>query len=309
MSHARSNPSRLTTALAAGALMTAALAVPGEAAPAQEIVLERTPSGHLLLPVTIEGDGPFPFILDTGASHTAIAASVAERFGFQSRWDHVDDVQALTTRFEAERFALEALQFDGQAPVDLTSVIIPVEEGQPVPVAGLLGADAIMAQRYTLDFAGGRLALDAPPASRADGRIDPAGLLVGEAGMLRATRPVHVMLDSGSARTIANLPLDRLVGSRHMIMRSMTVGGIDGREIEEASLLAIRQFELGGLCFPALRVLQSDLDIFRHLGWEREPAMVIGMDLLQYAEITVDRETGTFQIDAAMPDYACDRED
>jgi len=308
MSHARINPSRLATALSACALMVAGLAVPGEAAPAQEIVLERAPSGHLLLPVTIEGDGPFPFILDTGASHTAIAANVAERFGFQSRWDHVDDVQALTTRFQAERFALEDLQFAGQPPIDLTSVIIPVEEGQPVPVAGLLGADAILADRYTLDFAGGRLSLDpAPAATRSDGRIDPAGLLVGEAGMLRATRPVRVMLDSGSARTIANLPLDRLVGNRHMVMRSMTVGGIDGREIEEASLLSIRQFELGGLCFPGLRILQSDLDIFRHLGWEREPAMVIGMDLLQYAEITVDRETGTFQIEAAVPEYACNR--
>lgn len=307
MSHARITPSRLAMAVSACALLATVLAVPGEAAPAQEIALERAPSGHLLLPVTIEGDGPFPFILDTGASHTAIAASVAERFGFQSRWDHVDDVQALTTRFQAERFALEDLQFDGQPPIDLTSVIIPVEAGQPVPVAGLLGADAILADRYTLDFAGGRLSLDSAPAGRSDGRIDPAGLLVGEAGMLRASRPVRVMLDSGSARTIANLPLDRLVGSRHMVMRSMTVGGIDGREIEEASLLSIRRFELGGLCFPGLRVLQSDLDIFRHLGWEREPAMVIGMDLLQYAEITVDRETGSFQIEAAVSEYACDR--
>ena len=307
MSHARFTHTRLAAAVSACALLMTGLAVPGEAAPAQDIALERAPSGHLLMPVTIGGDGPFPFILDTGASHTAIAASVAERFGFQSQWDHVDDIQALTTRFEAERFELEGLQFDGQAPVDLTSVIIPVEEGQPATVAGLLGADAILAQRYALDFAGGRLSLDPAPATRSDGTIDPAGLLVGEAHMLRTTRPVRVMLDSGSARTIANRPLDRLVGNRHMVMRSMTVGGIDGREIEEASLLSIRQFELGGLCFPGLRVLQSDLDIFRHLGWEREPAMVIGMDLLQYAEITVDRQTGTVQIEAAVHEYACNR--
>ena len=53
-------------------------------------------------------------------------------------------------------------------------------------------------------------------------------------------------------------------------------------------------------------MLNADLDIFEHLGWENEPAIVLGMDLLQYADITVDRETGSFQIDAAVPDYACE---
>jgi hypothetical protein len=308
MSFAHSRPRRLAAALAAGVLLTAGSALRSDASPAQEIALERTPSGHLLLPVTIDGDGPFPFILDTGASHTAIAAPVAERFGYTSQWTQVDDVQALTTRFEAERFALEGLQFDGQAPIDLVSVIIPVEEGQPIPVAGLLGADAIRAERYGIDLSLGRLTFNPAPLQHADGEIDPAGLLVGGANMMRTVRPVRVMLDSGSARTIANVPLERLIGNRHMVMRSMTIGGIDGRDIEEASLLSIRQFRLGGLCFPALRVLQSDLDIFRHLGWEDEPAMVIGMDLLQYARVSVDRPSGTFQIEAAVPDYACDRD-
>lgn len=306
MSHAR----RLRTASAAALLAAIGLATgaahSSEALAGDDIQLERTPSGHLLLPVTIGDAGPFPFILDTGASHTAIAAPVAEQLGFHSRWENVDDIQALTTRFEAERFALHSLYFGDQPPIDLVSVIIPVEEGQPIPVAGLLGVDAIRADRYRVNFSEARLELETSPATRADGRIDPAGLLVGDAGMLRTTRPVRVMLDSGSARTIANVPLDRLVGSRHMVMRAMTVGGIDGREVEEASLLPIRQFRMGGLCFPSLRVLHADLDIFRHLGWENEPAIVLGMDLLQYAEVTVDRETRSFQIDAAVPDYACE---
>lgn len=308
MSHARFQPRRILAALAAGTALSAAGALPGEASPGEEIVLQRTPSGHLVLPVTIGGDGPFPFILDTGATHTAIASSLAERFGYAPEWQQVDDVQALTTRFEAERFALDALEVAGQAPVDLVSVIIPVEPGQPTPIAGLLGADAILSSRYRMDLSAGRLSFDVAGLEHVDGQLDPTGLLVGEATMLRASGPVHVMLDSGSARTIANIPLERRIGNRHMVMRSMTIGGIDGRETEEASLLAIRQFRMGGLCFPGLRVLHSDLDIFRHLGWEHEPAMVIGMDLLRHATITIDREAGVFQIDAAIPDYACERD-
>jgi len=269
------------------------------------IALERAPSGHLLMPVTIAGQGPFTFILDTGATHTAISAFVARQLGFESEWEDIDDVQALTTRFEAERFALEALQFGTEPPARIHSVIIPVSDGQPGPVAGLLGVDAIRGDRYQMNFASARLLIDPAPPERSDGLIDPSGLLVGEASLLRVRRPVHVMLDSGSARTIANIPLRRLTGNGHMMLRTIEVGGIDGRDVEDADQLSLRQFRIGGLCFPALRVLQSDLDIFRHLGWRDEPAIVIGMDLLQYAEVTVDRESGSFQIEAAGPEFAC----
>lgn len=291
------------------AAATALCAGPATASPQQDIELQRASSGHLVLPVSIGGTGPFIFILDTGASHTAIASSVAQRFGFVPLSQRYDDVQTLTTRFEAERFPLYSLQFGDQAPIDIDSVIIPVEEGQPAPVAGLLGADAIAARRYVLDFGNGRLEFSPEPLRHADGTIDAAGLLIGNASMLRTSRPVRVMLDSGSARTIANIPLDRMVGNRHMVMRSMTVGGIDGREVEEASLTTIRQFQLGELCFPALRVLHSDLDIFRHLGWDDEPALIVGMDLLRYARVSVDRTSGSVQIDAATGEFACDRQD
>lgn len=282
-------------------------ASPAEPVTAQDdgIALERAPSGHLLMPVTIAGQGPFTFILDTGASHTAISAVVAQQLGFQSEWEDTDDVQALTTRFEAERFALEAFQFGAEPPTRIHSVIIPVSDGQPGHVAGLLGVDAIRGDRYQVNFARARLLIDPAPPERSDGAIDPSGLLIGEARLLRVRRPVHVMLDSGSARTIANIPLRRLTGSGHMMLRTIEVGGIDGRDAEDAGQLSLRQFRLGGLCFPALRVLQSDLDIFRHLGWRDEPAIVVGMDLLQYAEITVDRETGSFQIEAAGPEFDC----
>ena len=84
MSHAR----RLRTASAAALLAAIGLATgaahSSEALAGDDIQLERTPSGHLLLPVTIGDAGPFPFILDTGASHTAIAAPVAEQLGFRA---------------------------------------------------------------------------------------------------------------------------------------------------------------------------------------------------------------------------------
>ncbi|WP_203294794.1 aspartyl protease family protein [Maricaulis parjimensis] len=293
----------LKTGIALAALGLTAL--PATFALDEDVTLQRAPSGHLLIPVTINGDGPYDFILDTGASHSAVASAVAEQYGFQSDWDEFDQVQALTTRFSAEFFELPNLGYSGRAPANINSVVIPVPEGHPIPVAGLLGADAIGSPRYAIDFALGQLTLDAAAPQRVDGQINSIGLLITTASMRRTYRPVHVLVDSGSARSIANFPLVRAAGSRRMGLRMGTVNGIDGREQENIDTLMVRNVEIGGLCFAGFQMLEGDLDIFRHMGWEDEPALILGMDALQHARITVDRETGTFELAAATNRFDC----
>lgn len=301
----------LPLALCSVLVLTPALAAQSQAV--REVVLQPALSGHVLLPVTIDGTGPHTFLLDTGATHTAIAQPVAESLGFESLWDRFGDVQALTTRFQAERFQLRDVQIaEGIAPIDLHGVVIPVSPDQPAPVAGLLGADAIVGQRYTLDFAGLQLRFDDPPIEHVDGEIDAAGLLLGTA-TVRGAHNVRVMLDSGSAQTIVNPRLERRVRSRGMVVRMSVggidgrVGGIDGRVEEDARRAVLRDLQLGGLCIEAVGALEADLDIFSALGWTGEPAMVIGMDILQFARIDVDRETGVFQVQGGIDEVSCAR--
>jgi len=66
------------------------------------IELERTPSGYFVAPVFIGPDGPYPFAPDTGASHTAIAQTLAEAHGFISTRERLDAVQTLTAEVQAE---------------------------------------------------------------------------------------------------------------------------------------------------------------------------------------------------------------
>lgn len=292
-------------AILAATMIVAVGTAPSQALSDPDIAMNRAPSGHYLVPVTINGDGPYEFIIDTGASHTAVASAVAERYGFVSQWEHYDEVQALTTRFDAEFFDLPNVGHAGREPASLTSVIIPVEDGHPIPVAGLLGADAIGSTRYALNFVTGTLQLNAEPPLRIDGRVSNSGLLIGTVGMRRDFRTIHVMLDSGSARSIANRALVRMVGSRRMGLRLGTVAGIDGREEEEVDTLLVRDLRLGALCFPALQALEGELDIFRHLGWQDEPAMIIGMDVLQFGRVIVDREAGAFEVAAAGDRFNC----
>lgn len=281
-------------------LSTAALAEP--------VALERAPSGHLIVPVEIGANGPYTFLLDTGASNTAIAQPIAEALGFHSVWENYGDVQSLTARFAAERFALHDLRFAGLAPVSLHSVVIPVDGTQAHPVAGLLGADAIPTARYSINFANATLTLDAEAPAHADGYVNSQNLLLGQAELSHGMRGVRVLIDSGSARTLVNERLRTQVLHRARGI-SYNVAGIASHLPADTGMEArpvlMRELALGGLCLNSVVGLQADLDIFQALDWASMPAMVIGMDVLQYATVTVDRETGRFEISAADTSDAC----
>ncbi|WP_339743047.1 retropepsin-like aspartic protease [uncultured Maricaulis sp.] len=278
------------------------------AALAEPVVLERAPSGHLIVEVEIGAGGPYIFLLDTGASSTAISQPIAETLGFQSVWEDYGDVQSLTARFSAEHFTLQDLRFAGLAPISLDSVIIPVDGAEVRPVAGLLGADAIPTARYSVDFANATLTLDANTPEHADGYVNSQNLLLGQAELGQGMHGVRVMIDSGSARTLINERLRTQVQHRAGGV-TYNIDGVASRLPSdtgvEAQPVLLRGLELGGLCRNSVLALQADLDIFEALDWGNMPAMVIGMDVLQYATITVDREAGTFEISATNANDAC----
>ncbi len=293
-------PPALGRTIAAG-LAWVLLASAGSAEP---LPLGRTPSGHFTIDVQIGADGPFIFLIDTGASNTAIAQPVAETLGFQSVWEDYDDVQSLTTLFSAERFVLQDLRFGGLPPASLNSVVIPISTDQASAVAGLLGADAMPAVPYSIDFPNALLTLDAAPPRHADGMVDEHNLLIGDAGLFNGVRSVRVMIDSGSSRTIVNERLRARALSRS---RGVTVNihGVDSRLPARAEPILLRDIQMGGLCLDSVVAVQADLDIFEALGWRSVPAIVLGMDVLQHARITVDREAGVFEISGVAEENIC----
>jgi|GEM_PF-1402011 len=288
------------------ALLLAGTALAGSAAAQTPVQLQRAASGHLLLPVTLEDSEPRLFILDTGASHTAIAQTVAEEIGFVSQWETFDLVQSLNARFDAERYQINRLHVPGLDPVSVNSVIIPVPADHPLPVAGLLGADAIDADRYEINFDALQLTLDSEAAQHPDGQIERRGLLIGEARLRRRSSHVHVIIDTGSSHTLINRQLRRhLFDTGIQFNVNVAVTGIEDADGEEARPVLIRQLQIGGLCVDQAPALQSDLDVFDALGWADEPAMILGMDTLRYARIRVDRTAGVFEISGTTEATQC----
>jgi Aspartyl protease len=121
-----------------------------------------------LVPVFIDGHGPLPFALDTGASRSLISATLAQRLGLP-RHGSAGMLQGVTGAASAENFAVASWR---AGPVALPRSLIAAI-GSPSPSAGasgalrgpvgLLGSDVL--SRYgkiAIDYDKGLLVLDPP---------------------------------------------------------------------------------------------------------------------------------------------------
>ena len=121
------------------------------------VVQGQDNSTLVLLPVTIHGKGPFTFALDTGASTSLIAASLAQRLGLQP----TGNSQPITGIGGVEQAVFVKVSNWNTGPIKLPSVsiasaAIPHSEGSNLQ--GLLGSD-IWSRfgKFTLDYSAGTL--------------------------------------------------------------------------------------------------------------------------------------------------------
>lgn len=276
--------------------------------PPHEYALERTPSGHLVMEAVIDGLGPYRFVLDTGASWTAIAQYTVNEM--EAQIDRPERaVQALTNVFEADHYILHDVRVDGIALGDLDSVVLPSDEG-PLPVVGYFATDAFQATHYTIDFANERLITHGERPAYADGRYDASqGLVFAAARMGTNRNEILVMIDTGSSRSFMNGAAARFLRRTGMSVNITEIGGVDERHaLEIAEERQIRDLRFGGVCLSRSILLESNLDLFHSLNWNTRPAMLVGMDLLHDATLNVDRESGVVEISSQDPRKQC-RED
>jgi predicted aspartyl protease len=117
-----------------------------------------------IIAVRVNGQGPYPFILDTGSTHTSIGAELARKLSApivaktivtSSLGQHVQPV-----------VNLQKLEVGPQTAVQVLATAVPQDNlGNKSEVQGVLGQDVLGALVYTLDFANGRVEWNADARS------------------------------------------------------------------------------------------------------------------------------------------------
>jgi predicted aspartyl protease len=110
-----------------------------------KIKVVHGPGGSVLaaVPVTIGGKGPFPFILDTGASQSAIDKSLAQRLGLR-RSGETGQVQGVGGSTTAVGVVIKYWRA-GDVPLrPVNGVALGMTPGDSgAGLAGLLGSDVL----------------------------------------------------------------------------------------------------------------------------------------------------------------------
>lgn len=284
---------RIWAAMAAGLL--AATAHGAAVAPTlpDQVEGRRDLSQRLTVPVTIGGGGPYHFVVDTGAERTVISRELADRLTLApsrpvtvvsiAGEDQVDTAVVPGLRLAASRGRMG--EFDA-----------PVLSGAHLGAEGMLGLDSLRSKRVILDFKLMRLSIsDAGEAPRAetDEIVVVAKRRLGQLVLVDAEadgQKINVVIDTGSAVTIGNDALRaKLAGKGRLgLVVPINITSVTGEQTP-ADYTSIRKIRIGGVNLDNMPIAFADAGIFHHLGLDRRPALLLGMDALKlFDRVSID---------------------
>lgn len=250
---------------------------------------------RMTVEVFINGQGPFNFVVDTGADRSALSTPVAARLGLEPGPNvmlHGVGGSALTpTAKVALMVAGDSRMKDSELPV------LPPER---LGVDGLLGVDMLENRNVIMDFNKKRLEVrrstalsGAFPGVRevsvlADARF---GRLAVANARVSGVRCV-AFIDSGSGASMGNIALAEAIKLRvrrkpEPAMAIRLIGAAGEETLGE--MRVVRSIELGALRMTNLPLVLADLHIFDVWNLNSRPAVLLGVDVLKmFARVELD---------------------
>jgi predicted aspartyl protease len=267
-------------ALAGNALLSAAKPDPADMLFAAPTHLDRV--GRIVVPVLIDGKGPFRFLVDTGADGSLVSAALVSELGLVPNRIPNERVEGTTGTEQLPCVTIDSLSIGSIVKHDLRMPVSrsPVMSG----LDGILGMAGFGAVRVVVDFRNNRVAVDRSsrglPTSFLDihARRSPGGLLVIPARV--GDIPVAAVIDTGATETLGNAAL------RKALLREAAAGAADTqiygvtRQVSRGGLAASPTIYLGPAAILGLRVVYSDIPIFKTWHLDSQPALIIGMNAL-----------------------------
>ncbi len=262
----------------------------------QPILLDRT--DRMTLPVHIGGQGPFGFVVDTGAERTVISHELARRLELGSAGRA--RIVGLAEVVVADMYHARDIRLTDLA---LGDAVVPSFSQLNIGGPGLIGIDALEEHKLLIDFAAGRMDIRASQRVRRPARepeIDRDAIVV--TGRRLAGRMIlsnaeinghriDIVVDTGAQSSVGNLALQRLVrreGGRRGALAAGQLTSVTGAMIDVA-VGQIERIKVGGVDFTDLPVAYTDSPAFAALGLQRRPALLLGMDAMQLFErIVID---------------------
>lgn len=269
----------------------------GEQAVAGETRTDRI--GRVVAPIMVNGQGPYRFIVDTGANRSVVSQPLAERLGLPAVGEGV--VHSVHGQTQAQLVSVDSLRYGS---LEVPSDQVPMLSGAMLAGEhGLLGVDGMRGRRLRLDFDDRCIEIlpanRAPPLgrgwtrTRGELRFDNLVVVPGLIGTLR----VNVLIDTGSNVSLANTALHAALSERVRFSRDAEGYGrayTAGEPVVLDSAIVLPQLTIGELNMTNMQLFVGDFHVFSLWGLDAEPTVLVGMDLLSKARgIAIDYQRAT----------------
>ncbi|MET0547163.1 MAG: aspartyl protease family protein [Caulobacterales bacterium] len=278
----------LTALIGGGTAFAAAPAAPNPQTEVQQASasltaqLNREAAGLRTTEVYVNGQGPFNFIIDTGANRSVVSRSLAALLALPPAGQ--DSVHGVTGVRIADMVHVDTLKADSLV---LNDAKMPVLDSELLGGAdGMLGMEAMAGKRLEIDNRTNQLSLQNSP--RADlpksWRRIGVTLQFGQLAVVQArieNLPVTIVIDTGAERTIANSALAAAIQQKTKRALPGTRITSAAKAVRAGDVLALPAVQLGAdVSLSKTTAFVGDFHVFKLWGLENEPALLLGMDVL-----------------------------
>ena len=144
--------------------MPAEMSSPSEVAPGEVAFELASGESAIVVPVRIDGQGPFRLILDTGATLTCLDVAVAKKLGLEQRAGVIGRGFGVDSKGQVGMVGITRLEVGSAAAENLTACTLDLQSlrSAGLEVDGLLGLNFLREYRMTLDFERRALKLETP---------------------------------------------------------------------------------------------------------------------------------------------------
>jgi predicted aspartyl protease len=246
--------------------------------------------GRVMTHVKINGKGPFRFVIDTGASRSTLAPHLAKALNLQQAVGRNVMLNGVTGAAEVPTVAVDSIEIgalkfvDQNLPVIFTSIMGNAD--------GILGVAGFHDQRIDVDFKRDRVTVLESTGRRphfsmvtARAHRNATGLMIVDVRVGRRIK-AKAVIDTGAERTLGNLALQEAMNKGRRKKREPVSAVVHGAtpDIADGDVQEIKEASIGDMKLSNLEVIFADFHVFKLWQLDKEPAMLIGMDMLGVLE-------------------------
>jgi predicted aspartyl protease len=245
--------------------------------------------GRILAPVSVNGAGPFAFVVDTGASRSAIAPKLVTALNLEAVPDAAVILRGITGTEQVPLIRVDRLEFGG---LTLRDQLLPVvRPGIFANADGILGVEGLQGSCVRVDFLKQTIAIDRGRCPRAGsgwlrvpGKLRFGGLLTVQ-GRIGRTR-VAIIVDTGAERTLGNAALLEALELQSQAKDPSYEAKVLGAtsQSQQGAVIPSPTIRIAGVSVTRTQVIFGEFEVFTLWGLEGQPALLLGMDVLGAAD-------------------------